>query len=527
MIFYILLKYFSFLPVLALYLVFCYSTSSSLKRNLLLRECDFSSNTSKKLLWLITLVYFVTFGTMSCLRYISLHGTIFDLGHYEYLVWQIVHNNTFEYLIMTHFRPILLIHAIVYWLIPSTFTFLILQTATIALAAIPLYYLSILNLKNNKVSLVIIIIFFLFSAVEYTNLFDFHPDHIIIVLILSCFYFLKTNRRGWFIFFAVLASLVKEPYLFGVAALGLYTAIRHKWYKIGLGISILSMTLFFVHAKIILPQFYEGINPLIQSPESSYVYLGNSFSGILKTIFINPLVVIKELLNLKKILFIFVLFSPLLFIPLLSPWILILTIPSFAIQLLSTAPLHYTINNQYTASLIPFIFVSFVYGLKKLNTKKLSIAISSVCIVSVWFNITIGASPISYLFWEYTKTVNPYSFKNYMVSSHSRKISTAISMIPEGVSVCAQNSVYTSRLAKRDIFYVFPYEYERADYIILDEKRLKYVGDHIDNEKYDILLKEIPKTHTIVFQDDGIYLFKKKALFPLIPSLDDPEQERF
>jgi len=100
-------------------------------------------------------------------------------------------------------------------------------------------------------------------------------------------------------------------------------------------------------------------------------------------------------------------------------------------------------------------------------------------------------------------------------------------MIPEGVSVCAQNSVYTSRLAKRDIFYVFPYEYERADYIILDEKRLKYVGDHIDNEKYDILLKEIPKTHTIVFQDDGIYLFRKKALFPLIPSLDDPEQKRF
>ena len=66
-----------------------------------------------------------------------------------------------------------------------------------------------------------------------------------------------------------------------------------------------------------------------------------------------------------------------------------------------------------------------------------------------------------------------------------------------------------------------------TDYIILDENRLKYVGDHIDNEKYDILLKEIPKTHTIVFQDDGIYLFKKKVLFPLIPSLDDPEQKRF
>jgi len=527
MTFNILLKYFSFLPLLILCLLLVYSKYSPIKTHVRFFEKDFDNNTSPQLLWLLIGIYFLTFGAMSCLRYISFHSTIADLGFYENKIWQIAHNYKFEYLFVGHFSPMLLIHAFTYQCISSTVTLLILQLTTIALAAIPLYCLSVRILKNNKISLIIVIIFFLFSAVEYNNLFDFHPDHIIIVLILSCFYFLETERRGWFFFFAILALLVKESYLFNVTALGLYAVIRYKWHKIGFAVFVLSLTLFFIHAKIILPQFCEGINPLIQSPESRYAYLGNGFSGILKTFLLNPLIVIRELLHLKKILFIFVLFSPLLFIPLLSPWILILTIPSFAIQLLSTAPLHYTINNQYTASLIPFIFVSFVYGLKKLNTKKLSIAISSVCIVSVWFNITIGASPISYLFWEHTKTVNPYSFKNYMVSSHSRKISTAISMIPEGVSVCAQNSVYTSRLAKRDIFYVFPYEYERADYIVLDEKRLKYVGDQIDNEKYNILLKEIPKTHTIVFQDDGIYLFKKKVLFPLIPSLDDPEQKRF
>ncbi len=523
----ILFKYLSFLPVLALCLLFLRSKYFPPKRSFFSLDNDLDTARSQKLFWIITGAYLFIFGSMSCLRYISLHSTIADLGFYENRIWQIAHNGNFEYLINGHFSPILFIHAIIYKVIPSTLTLLILQTVTIAVAAIPLFYLSIRCLKNNKVSLVIVILFFLSTAVEYNNLFDFHPDHVFIALTLLCFYFLETNKKGWFLFTAVLSSLVKEPFLFGVAALGVYTAIRYKWYKTGIGLSLLSMTLFFIHAKIMLPHYYGGTNPVIESQGGSYSYLGNSFSGIIKTFIGNPLIVIKELINLKKVLFVYVLFVPLLLIPLLSPATLVLTLPSLAIQLLSTCPLHYTINNQYSASVIPIIFVSFVYGLKKLNTKKLSIAISSVCIVSVWFNITIGASPISYLFWEYTKTVNQYSFKNYLVSSHSRKISIAISMIPEGVSVCAQNSVYTSRLAKRDIFYVFPYEYERADYIILDEKRLKYVGDHIDNEKYDILLKEIPKTHTIVFQDDGIYLFKKKVLFPLIPSLDDPEQKRF
>ena len=253
---------------------------------------------------------------------------------------------------------------------------------------------------------------------------------------------------------------------------------------------------------------------MIQSQGGSYSYLGNSFSGIIKTFIGNPLIVIKELMNMKKFLFIYVLFAPLLFMPFLSPSTLALTVPSFAIQLLSACPLHYAINNQYSASVIPFIFISFIYGLKKLSAKKLEVAVVSVFITSVCFTIMTGASPVSYSFWNYKKSNNPYSFKNYTISKRDMQLNSAIASIQEGASVCAQNSVYTSRLAKRDIFYVFPYEYERADYIILDEKRLKYVGDHIENEKYDILLKEISKTHTIVFQDDGIYFFKKRFYSP-------------
>ena len=147
-------------------------------------------------------------------------------------------------------------------------------------------------------------------------------------------------------------------------------------------------------------------------------------------------------------------------------------------------------------------------------------------ITSVCFTIMTGASPVSYSFWNYKKSNNPYSFKNYTISKRDMQLNSAIASIQEGASVCCAKFGIYKPSGKRDIFYVFPYEYERADYIILDEKRLKYVGDYIENEKYDILLKEISK-HTPSFFKTMGYIFQKKVLFPLIPSLDDPGQERF
>ncbi|MCF6149647.1 MAG: DUF2079 domain-containing protein [Candidatus Kuenenia sp.] len=536
-----LFKYFSFLPVLALGIALLYSKYSPIKRSLFSLDNDLDMARSQKILWIITGSYLFIFGSMSCLRYLSYHSTIADLGFYENRIWQIAFNYRFEYLINGHFSPIFLIHACFYKVFPSALTLLILQTVTIALSSIPIYLISVRNLRNNKLSLAVVVIFFLFPAVEYNNLFDFHPDHAFIPLILFCFYFLETNRNGWFFFTAVLAMLIKEPYLLAVAALGLYTMIRHRWHKTGLCISLLSIMLFFAHVKIILPHYCGGINPVIEAQGGSYSYLGSGISGMLKTLILSPLVVIKAFISLKKVLFVYVLLVPLLFIPMISPIPLACAIPPLAIQLLSAAPLHYAINNQYSASMVPFVFLSFIYGLKKLvhcnfmhqNLRKFrilqkpEIIIVGVLIVSLYFNIMTGASPFSYLFWNYKKIINPHSLNNYLVSRHDKAIQHAVDVIPDGASVCAQNSVYASRMAKRDTFYVFPYKYETADYVVLDEKRLKYVGDGINASHYDTLLQEIPRTHTIIFQKDGIYLFRKKMLFPLTPGIESSTGAKF
>ena len=162
----ILFKYLSFLPILVLCLVFLYSRYSPIKSGFFLLNNDLDTTTSKRLLWVIMGAYTLVFGSMSCLRYVSLHSTIADLGFYENRIWQIAHNYRSEYLINGHFAPILLTHAVIYKFIPSALTLLILQTVTIAFASIPLYYLAIHHLKNNKLSLFVVVVFFLFTALE-------------------------------------------------------------------------------------------------------------------------------------------------------------------------------------------------------------------------------------------------------------------------------------------------------------------------------------------------------------------------
>ena len=95
MTFNILLKYFSFLPLLILCLLLVYSKYSPIKTHVRFFEKDFDNNTSPKLLWLLIGIYFLTFGAMSCLRYISFHSTIADLGFYENKICQISHNYKF------------------------------------------------------------------------------------------------------------------------------------------------------------------------------------------------------------------------------------------------------------------------------------------------------------------------------------------------------------------------------------------------------------------------------------------------
>ena len=392
-------------------------------------------------LWIIITTYGGIFGAMSILRYLSIHTCIFDFGIFDHAIWNIAKKNDFKYLAFGHFSPILVVYSLFYKVYSSGIILLILQTLTVTLSAVPLYYIARDKLRNNYYALLIVIIYFLYSPVQYNNLFDFHTDHLLILLMFLAFYFLEKKNPLAFILVCLPALFLKEPLILSVAMMGLYAMISHKMYKSGSFVLVGSLIFFFIGTGIIVP--WVGGAPYGGGFEGSFSYLGKDIFQIIKSLIFHPGVIIKEAISVWKMGYIIFLFLPLLFIPFFSPFSLLPALPALIISLLSRLPNYY------------------------------------------WIHVA---------------------------EERDRVLDEAIKkFIPQQASVTSQNSVNTGYLAHRIEYYLFPNKIGEVDYVVLDRKRARFVGDAIDEERYNKEFERLLNTYEIVFFYDEIYIFKRKG----------------
>ena len=484
-------------------------------------------------LWIVIAIYGAVFGVMSILRYLSIHNTVVDFGGLDYSIWNIAKRGDFKYIGLGygHFSPVLIVYALFYKLYSSGLILLVAQTITICLSAVPLYYIARDKLKSSYYALLIVIIYFLYSPVQYNNLFDFHTDHLLILLMFLAFYFLEKKNALAFILVSLSALFLKEPLILSVAMLGLYAVISRKMYKSGSLVFIGNLFFFFMVIGVIMSgtsgASYGG------GFEGSFSYLGGDVFQIIKTLISDPRILIKEAINAWKMAYIVFPFLPLLFIPFFAPLPLLVALPALIISLLSRLPTYYWIQNHYTASLIAPIFVSLIYGLSFLGnrprylnrwSKKLSslnltrngmlkISLWSILVVSLYYNIILSPSPISVFFWKRIGNYSYYYRSSYVIQERDRVLDRAIKeFIPEEASVSSQGSLTTSYLAHRTEYYLFPDRIGEVDYVVLDRKRDHYVGDGIDEERYKIEFERLLNTYETIFSHDGIYIFGRKEL---------------
>lgn len=484
-------------------------------------------------LWIVIAIYGAVFGVMSVSRYFSLHNMVYDFGVFDRAVWNIATQADFRYIGLGygHFSPILIVYALLYKLYSSGVILLIAQTTAICLSALPLYYIARDKLKSSYYALLIVIIYFLYSPVQYNNLFDFHTDHLIILIMFSGFYFLGKHNALAFVLVCLAGLTIKEPLMLSIAAMGLYAIIRHRMYKSGSIVLGGSLLFFFWMINMILPQTsgssYGG------GFGGSFSYLASNVFEIGKTLISQPWIILQEMMSAWKMGYLVFILFPLLLIPLVSPLSLIPAIPALAISLLSQLPNYYWIQHHYTASLIAPIFISLIYGLsflgnrppnlarwsKKLFPVNLSrngmlrISLWTILVVSLYYNVILGPSPISIFFWKRIGGNSYYYKGSYVIKERDRVLDRAIKeFIPEEASVSSQNSVTTGYLAHRVEYYLFPDKTGEVDYVVLDRKRDHYVGDGMDEERYDKEFERVLDTYETVFFHDEIYIFERKEL---------------
>jgi uncharacterized membrane protein len=472
--------------------------------------------------WWLIAAFAGVYVTMSTLRYLAYRTTIQDLGVYDQRIWALSSVWPFPspaQIVATfgHFSPIVALHVLAYKIYPSAVVLLALQIAAVGLGAYPLYHLA--KRRWPEAALVLAAGYLLYPSVVFTVLFDFHPDHLIVPLLLFAFYFLEVRNLWGVAVAGLLMLLVKESLAPTVAAFGVYAILVTRRYLLGTVLALGSVAFLWL---VIVPR-YPGLFGGAAGGES-YGYLGTSLPEILTTFVTRPGLWLPEIAEVPKLKFLFLMLAPLMFLPLLAPGPLLVALPGLLMALLSRHPHRYSIWAQYVAPLVAPLFVAAVLGGQRLaaHAARNSSAWRRIGALLPWwlmasavyFNVVFSPSPLSTAFWlgqpEWLRW--PYHFRAYLITDRERELRAALARhVPADAAVASQNNINSSQLAHRAVYVQFP---GSGAFVVVDSERPMFVFDRVDPEEFLKNVQRFRRERPILYESDGLLIFGPSGRLP-------------
>jgi len=413
-------------------------------------------------------LYIVVFSFMSIRRHETLYSNAFDLGNMDQALWNTLQGRILRFTnwpggttrLAAHVEPILVPLSLLYILRSDPRTLLVFQTVVMALGALPAYFLARLKLKSDGAALLFPLAYLLSPALEAANLCDFHAVSLTPPLLLSAFYLLERGNYRLLSLFCLLAMACKEEISLLVAMIGLYLLARRRKWRLGLALIAAGSLWFFLSLLVIIPHFnLAGRYPYL----SRYAHLGTSPRAIIDNLLTNPASLPSLLLAPQKVAYIKGLLFSIGLAPLLAPEVALLSLPSLAINLLSTSPWMFSGGAHYSAPLVPFFLAAGIYGLTRLGERLspwlghkggLSAPLLVALIIIVLYHREGGFSPLA------------EGIEIPSLTPHHHLLSTFTRLIPPEASLSAQTALNPHASERKDL-YLFP-EGQEADYIFLD-----------------------------------------------------------
>ncbi len=452
---------------------------------------------------LASITYFFYFSIASILKYNNFYTGRFDLGNMTQTVWNTKHGDFFMLTnpngtnevsrLAFHADFILAFFAPFYFLWEDPRLLLIIQSGILALGGIFVFLIANEVLKNKTISLVLSICFFLNPAVNYTNLFDFHSVTLATTFLLAAFYFIL--KKKWFlvVLFLFLAGITKEQ-VWGITFIfGLYLIFISKQKLLGIVISILSLSTFYILFWHAIPYAAKDQHFALEF----YSDYGNSPGEIIKNILLNPIEATKTLIHPDRIIYLKQLFIPLGYLSIFFFPFLIFASPDLFINLMSASPQMHQIYYQYSSTVTPFIFIAAIYGIRFLIKKIPEISFNLISVSVLIFSLT---SAYNYGPLIFAKKPNDSWYKKPL--ANKQIVNNYLNSISQDVKISASNDL-GSHLSHRKDIYVMPLGLEKADLAML------LMHNSNDQERQNLEEMKVNPNFTLVFNDGEFYVFKR------------------
>jgi uncharacterized membrane protein len=449
----------------------------------------------------------------------SYGSTALDLGLFaqtlKYTLGGNLLYNTIEGLshLAYHFSPILLLLAPIYWIAPYCETLLIVQATALGISGYLVYLLARNYKLNHRTSLFIEGLFFINPLVWGVALFDFHPVALAVPTLLVMFIGLIQKRWKLFTIGFVLSLMTKEDVVIALAIFGLVMLIadyikNKKVDKIYLTILVASIATYGI-----------GVFASMVASDGDYPHI-LTYTNVRYEYLSQPIVpailgAIRTFFSAESLFLALAYLVPLAFLPLFSlrwaaPGLFILIVNMLSTYLAQ----HYELR-QYAAAAIPFLFIALISTLTHTREKSnlQSRLTKLVPRLPIYLVIVMVTSALLVNF-HHTSRIRIAT----LPSKHEEAINRVISQIPDGITVTANNNIFTHLCSRTDTYLPqFIHRYTPIDsgdwgfpnreteYIVIDRVyKQHYIGGYWE----DVVINELNKKYQLVVEIDGAKLYK-------------------
>lgn len=485
----------------------------------------------RKYLYTAMILFFILWSAGFIILHNNFH-TIYEIGFVEQSLWNTIQGDFFDSVsnvgnhFANHNSPILFFLLPFYYLVPNIIVISLILNAAIVIGAIPVYKLARKKLDSPKAGFIFALSYLLFPSFYYSNIRSFHPVMLVLPFMGFALYYM--HRKNWlktsiFLFFSMLTN---ETVSLIVIMIGAYLFFKMKEHRsVGLKIAVVGIVWFYLSVNIIIPAFSPNNN--YNQIGAVYGHLGDNIPEVVSSIVSDPVEAFNYGNPEGKIDYLQVLFQHNLFLSLLNPEIIIVAVPTFLQNLLSSSGYKYDYVAHYTYPLIPILFFASITGVRRIVSSKLNILkkYSSSSRLNILLLIILVSSVFSVAAYGFYPTLkeNCYLFNKLYekgkcpetgdIIGNSPKenwptIEKFVNNIPENASVMLQHHTFSHLSARKETYLMRDfYQCSYADYFILD------IGGNmmpVENIKEYLDTVQTKLSYKLIEHERKVYLFKKE-----------------
>lgn len=465
--------------------------------------------TPARWLWLAVAGYVVLFSFFSIMRHLSSRlgdpdFSIFGQAFYTTLKFGTPFVNTFEghSTFGNHSAFVFYLLLPFYAIRPGIPTLAVLQSLALGLAAWPLFLIACERL-GGKGALAVAGLYLLYHPLHGVNYDQFNPNSFAVAPLMFALHFFLRRRFGPFWIAALVALICKEDVSLVVAFWGLFTCglaffewraegPAARWTRLaahGVLMVIVGVAWLLLMLYVVIPHFRGGVEYAYFAER--YRHLGRNLPEVLVTILLRPWRVAAFVLEKERTLYFLEVFLPLGFIPFGAPALLWMTIPTFAVNLLSLFGMH-TTGDRYTAYLIPFIFGAAIQALAAMTPARRTTALRWLFGLTVVCTLFLNNTPLR------------IGFRVPAITAHQRQILALVKRVPPDASVSTQVDIFQHVCERVEAYAGY---HPGTDYIIVDATSKWYR----EQARWDEVLRGVLASgaYAKIYDEDGVRVFER------------------